>query len=72
MVLFQHHIGRVRDPCARRRALNALEAAGRQIISIAPALNGCGAYLLTDSRLTSSMGVLKSEELGYGYSYTGP
>jgi len=52
-------------------ALRDLEAAGRTVLSIAPVPHGYAGFLQTDVRSTSSLGVSKSEELGYGYSYTG-
>jgi len=51
-------------------AIAQLESASRRIVSVQPIIAGHGAYLQTSPRSTSSIGVYKSEELGYGYSYT--
>jgi hypothetical protein len=50
--------------------IEQLEAASRRIVSIQPIIGGYAAYLQTSPRSTSQLGVEKSEELGYGYSYT--
>jgi hypothetical protein len=62
------------DRAAAQRVLTEvlaqLHAASRRIVQIQPVTAGFGQWLATEGRQTSNLGVYKSEELGFGYSYT--